>query len=137
MKLIIFLGIIFFILDKVHFPCTRSVPIHHDLLHLLHNMTAIMIYIAPFIYKNLIFMKILLISTTMILIQGAINPNKEQSCVLMPIYNKQCGLPENRSLYDIFSLIQLKQVMTLGEHIRVYYLTHAVIFTYLLNKIIV
>jgi hypothetical protein len=133
--LLFFLGLIFYVLDKYHYPCKKKVSIEHNILHYFHNVTAILIYIGPFIFKDRRILYALLLSTIGLLVQGVINPNKEQACILMPIYNKECGIYENRPLYDIFSLLQIKRMLSMESFNFVYYLVHTSLAIYTISKL--
>lgn len=133
--LLCLLGLIFYTLDKYHSPCKKKVPLEHNILHYLHNITAILIYIGPFIFKDTRILSILLFSAIGLIIQGILNPNKEQGCFLMPIYNKECGLDENRQLYDIFSVFQIKQRLSTDDFNIIYYAVHTSLALYTLSKL--
>jgi hypothetical protein len=122
--LIAILGIIFFMLDKYHFPCKKKVSLVQNCIHIIHNMTGILVYIGPFILTNFYATAALLCGTLGLLVQGVVNPNKEQSCFLMPIYNRECGLYENRQLYDIFSLFNIKNRLKVDDFNKLYYSVH-------------
>jgi len=135
MILILFLGLIFYMLDKYHHPCKKEVPLKHNILHYLHNVTAVLIYLGPFIFKDPRILYILLFGSVGLIAQGVINPNKEQSCFLMPIYNKECGLDENRQLYDIFSILQIKRILSMDSYNFVYYIVHILLAIYTISKL--
>lgn len=135
MILILFLGLIFYMLDKYHHPCKKEVPLKHNILHYLHNVTAVLIYLGPFIFKDPRILYILLFGSVGLITQGVINPNKEQSCFLMPIYNKECGLDENRQLYDIFSILQIKRILSMDSYNFVYYIVHILLAIYTISKL--
>lgn len=126
--LVALLGVFFFIMDKYHFPCKKKVSLAQNLLHLVHNMAAILVYIGPFLFTNFYATTALACGTLGLLVQGVVNPNKEQSCFLMPIYNRACGLYENRHLYDIFSLLNLKNK-------QLYYTVHTCILFFTLYRL--
>jgi hypothetical protein len=129
------LGLIFYMLDKYHSPCKKEVPLEHNILHYLHNITSVFIYLGPFIFKDVRILYILLIGAIGLIIQGIFNPNKEQACFLMPIYNKECGLDENRQLYDIFSVLQVKQWLSTDDYNIVYYAVHTLLALYTISKL--
>ena len=133
--LIVILGVVFFMLDKYHFPCKKKVSLSHNCIHLIHNFTAILVYIGPFLLTNFYAIAALSCGTVGLLIQGVVNPNKEQSCFLMPIYNKECGLYENRQLYDIFSLFNIKKNLTVSDFNRVYYSVHVLLLLFTVYKL--
>mgnify|MGYP003633235955 CR=1 FL=1 len=135
MILILFLGLIFYMLDKYHHPCKKEVPLKHNILHYLHNVTAVLIYLGPFIFKDPRILYILLFGSVGLIAQGVINSNKEQSCFLMPIYNKECGLDENRQLYDIFSILQIKRILSMDSYNFVYYIVHILLAIYMISKL--
>ena len=135
MILILFLGLIFYMLDKYHHPCKKEVPLKHNILHYLHNVTAVLIYLGPFIFKDRRILYALLLGTIGLIVQGIINPNKEQTCILMPIYNKKCGIDENRQLYDIFSILQIKRILSMDSYNFVYYIVHILLAIYMISKL--
>ena len=122
-------------LDKYHHPCKKEVPLKHNILHYLHNVTAVLIYLGPFIFKDPRILYILLFGSVGLIAQGVINSNKEQSCFLMPIYNKECGLDENRQLYDIFSILQIKRILSMDSYNFVYYIVHILLAIYMISKL--
>ena len=129
------LGLAFYMLDKYKYPCKKKVSLEHNILHYFHNVTAIIIYIGPFIFKDRRILYTLLLGTIGLIVQGIINPNKEQSCILMPIYNKKCGIDENRQLYDIFSLLQIKPILSMDSYNFVYYTVHTLLAIYTISKL--
>lgn len=133
--LLCLLGLIFYMLDKYHYPCKKEVPLKHNILHYLHNITTVLIYLGPFIFKDTRILSILLFSAIGLIIQGIVNPNKEQGCFLMPIYNKECGLDENRQLYDIFSVFQIKQRLSIDDYNIIYYVVHTLLALYTISKL--
>jgi hypothetical protein len=129
------LGLAFYMLDKYKYPCKKKVSLEHNILHYLHNVTAILIYIGPFIFKDRRILYTLLLGTIGLIAQGIINPNKEQSCILMPIYNKKCGIDENRQLYDIFSILQIKHILSMDSYNFIYYSVHTLLAIYTISKL--
>ena len=129
------LGLAFYMLDKYKYPCKKKVSLEHNILHYFHNVTAIIIYIGPFIFKDRRILYTLLLGTIGLIVQGLINPNKEQACILMPIYNEKCGIDENRQLYDIFSLLQIKPILSMDSYNFVYYTVHTLLAIYTISKL--
>ncbi len=56
------LGFIFYMLDKYHYPCKKEVPLEHNVLHYLHNITTVFIYLGPCIFNDVRILYILLFS---------------------------------------------------------------------------
>jgi hypothetical protein len=133
--LILLLGILFYALDKYHYPCKKKVSLYHNLLHYVHNTMAILVYLGPFLFTDNSILYILMGATILLLFQGLVNPNKKQSCILMPIYNKECGIEKDRKLYDIFSVLQIKQRMLSDDFNLLYYAVHASLLVYIIMKI--
>ena len=135
MILILFLGLVFYALDKYYYPCKKKVPIEHNILHYFHNVATVFIYLGPFIFKDPRILYALLLGSVGLIAQGIINPNKEQSCFLMPIYNNECGIDENRQLYDVFSILQIKRILSIDDYNIVYYIVHTLLAIYTISKL--
>ena len=135
MILILFLGLVFYALDKYYYPCKKKVPIEHNILHYLHNVATVFIYLGPFIFKDPRILYALLLGSVGLIAQGIINRNKDQSCFLMPIYNNECGISENRRLYDVFSILQIKRILSIDDYNIVYYIVHTLLAIYTISKL--
>jgi len=129
------LGLAFYALDKYHYPCKKQVPLKHNVLHYIHNVTAVLIYVGPFIFNDPRVLYALLFGTIGLIVQGIINPNKEQACVLMPVYNNECGIDENRQLYDVFSIFQIKRMLSIDDYNILYYVVHTLLAIYTISKL--
>ena len=105
------------------------------MLHYIHNVTAVLIYVGPFIFNDPRVLYALLFGTIGLIVQGIINPNKEQACVLMPIYNNECGIDENRQLYDVFSIFQIKRMLSIDDYNILYYVVHTLLAIYTISKL--
>ena len=81
------LGLAFYMLDKYKYPCKKKVSLEHNILHYLHNVTAVLIYLGPFIFKDQRILYALLLGTIGLIVQGIINPNKEQCIWPSLIFN--------------------------------------------------
>lgn len=135
MILILFLGLVFYALDKYYYPCKKKVSIEHNILHYFHNVATVFIYLGPFIFKDPRILYALLLGSIGLIAQGIINPNKDQSCFLMPIYNNECGIDENRQLYDVFSILQIKRILSIDDYNIVYYIVHTLLAIYTISKL--
>ena len=130
----ILLTILFYFLDKIKFPCTHEkIDIQHETIHVLHVLVCIGLTFGPFIINNVIILSGLLFASGFIIIQGAISKNREQQCFLMPLYNKYCGLDENRNLFDLYSITGVDKKSEF--YMYSYYIIHLLVFSYTLLKI--
>ena len=132
--ILIILGVIFYTIDKRVNKCNKKVPVYHELLHLIHNITAITLYLGPFLINDIYPLILLYIGSAFVMVQGCVSKNREQQCFLMPIYNKICGVDENRTLFDIFSITGIKQYSA-DKFPYVYYIVNLLIYTYLTLKV--
>jgi hypothetical protein len=134
-QLLIILGTFFFIIDKLIYKCTKKVSPLQNLLHWIHNIAAITLYVGPFIINDPKFLLVLLFGSGFVLIQGAVSKNRDQQCFLMPIYNRECGLDNNRSLVDIMSITGIKRILTSDQYQYFYYIIQLAIYTFITFKI--
>ena len=133
--LLALLGLIFYALDKYHYPCKKQVPLKHNVIHYFHNVTTVLVYLGPFIFDDQRILYGLLIATIGLIVQGIVNPNREQGCILMPIYNNECGIDENRQLYDVFSILQIKRLLSIDDYNIIYYVVHSLLAAYTISKL--
>lgn len=135
MEKLILLGTFFYAMDKCVYPCTKKVSFLQNLLHWIHNIAAITLYLGPFILKDKRLLSVILLGSAFVVVQGAVSRNREQQCFLMPIYNRECGVDENRSLFDIMSLMGIKRLLTSEQFRYFYYIIQIVIYSILLLKV--
>jgi hypothetical protein len=128
------IGIMFYIIDKIKFPCTHEkIDIRHEIIHVLHNILGVGLFFGPFIINDVFVLSMMLFALGFIMIQGITTENKKQQCFLMPIYNKYCGIDENRNLFDLYSLAGVDK--NTGVYMYSYYIIHLLVFSYTLLKI--
>lgn len=135
MEILVLLGTFFYALDKCMYPCPKRVSFLHNFLHWIHNVGAITLYIGPFIVNDVRILSLILLGSAFVLIQGAVNKNREQQCFLMPIYNKECGIDKNRSMVDIMTITGIKRILTSDQFIYFYYIIQLLIYTILVLKV--
>lgn len=134
MENLILLGTFFYIMDKRVYPCTKKVSLLQNVLHWIHNIAATTLYVGPFILKDRRLLSVILLGSAFVMVQGAVSRNREQQCFLMPIYNRECGVDENRSLFDIMSILGVKRLLTSEQFVYFYYIIHILLYTYLVLK---
>ena len=135
MENLILLGTFFFMMDKCLYPCTKKVSFLQNLLHWIHNIAAITLYVGPFILKDTRLLSVILLGSAFVIVQGAVSRNRDQQCFLMPIYNRECGVDENRSLFDIMSLMGVKRLLTSEQFRYFYYIIQIIIYSIILLKV--
>lgn len=135
MNILIGLGIFFYFMDKTVYPCKNKLSMKMELIHLIHNIGSIVMYLGPFFIKDKTILTLILIGAGFVLVQGAVSKNREQQCFLMPIYNRECGVDENRPLFDIMSLMGLKRLLTSEQFKYFYYIIQIILYSVVLLKV--
>lgn len=135
MILLLLLGTFFYIIDKCIYKCTKKVSVLQNILHWAHNVAAITLYLGPFITNNYILLLLILLGSGFVLVQGSVSKNRDQQCFLMPIYNKECGLDENRQLVDIMSIMGIKRILSSEQYKYFYYIIQLLLYTFIILKI--
>jgi hypothetical protein len=106
-------GLFFYWLDKQKYHCSTDHPSHTNIVHLVHQFFAQMLYVGSFVFpsKYTFTHAFLILSHVYILLQSVFNPNKQQSCILMTLYNNECGIEDkNRYLVDLLYVLNIKKL---------------------------
>jgi hypothetical protein len=135
MNILIALGVFFYFMDKTLYPCKNKLSLKTELTHLIHNIGSITMYLGPFLIKNKMILTLILIGAGFVMVQGAVSKNRDQQCFLMPIYNRECGVDENRSLFDIMSLMGIKRLLTSEQFQYFYYIIQLLLYSIILLKV--
>jgi hypothetical protein len=107
-------GLFFYWLDKQKYACTNTNhPAHTNVVHLLHQFFAQMAYVGSFVFpsKYTSIHLFLIVSHVFIILQYMFNQNKQQSCILMTLYNNECEIEDkDRYLVDLLHVTGIKQL---------------------------